>query len=132
MRQYFNIAEIGSVPRSIVKRPPPPAGISFFGNARVLTNIIVSLFLERFPKLKIVSVENGVGWVPFMLETLEYQMQEARIKYTIPPFELFRRQIYACSWFERRNFPASARMLGVDNVLFETDFPHPTCLYRTH
>ena len=101
----------------------------FIGNSRVLANIIVSLFLERFPKLKIVSVESGVGWIPFMLETLEYQMQEARIKYTVPPFELFQRQIYACSWFERRHFVASARMLGVDNVLFETDFPHPTCLY---
>lgn len=101
----------------------------FIGNSRVIANIIVSLFLERFPKLKIVSVESGVGWIPFMLETLEYQMQEAGIKYAIPPFELFRRQIYACSWFERRHFAASARMLGVDNVMFETDFPHPTCLY---
>lgn len=101
----------------------------FIGNSRVIANIIISLFLERFPKLKIVSVESGIGWLPFMLETLEYQMREANIKFTVPPFELFRRQIYACSWFERRNFAASARMLGVDNVMFETDFPHPTCLY---
>jgi predicted TIM-barrel fold metal-dependent hydrolase len=101
----------------------------FIGNSRVLSNIILSLFLERFPKLKIVSVESGVGWIPFLLEALEYQMQETGIKYKVPPFEVFQRQIYSCSWFEKRNFVATARMLGVDNVLFETDFPHPTCLY---
>jgi predicted TIM-barrel fold metal-dependent hydrolase len=101
----------------------------FVGNCRVITNIILSGVLERFPKLKMVSVESGVGWIPFMLETLEYQMQETGVKYTVPPLEQFRRQLYACTWFERRNFIAEARALGVDNVLFETDFPHPTCLY---
>jgi predicted TIM-barrel fold metal-dependent hydrolase len=101
----------------------------YVSNARVLTNMILSRFLERFPKLKIVSVESGVGWLPFLMEALEYQMQEANIKFEIRPIDLFRRQIYACSWFEKRNIVDTARALGVDNVLFETDFPHPTCLY---
>ena len=101
----------------------------YVSNARVLTNMILSLFLERFPKLKIVSVESGVGWLPFLLEAIEYQMQEAHIKYNIRPLDLFRRQIYGCCWFEKRDIVNTARALGVDNILFETDFPHPTCLY---
>jgi predicted TIM-barrel fold metal-dependent hydrolase len=101
----------------------------FIGNCRTLTNILLSLFLERFPTLKIVSVESGVGWLPFMLEAVEYEMQETGIKYKVPPFEIFKRQIYGCSWFERRNFVANTRALGVNNIMFETDFPHPTCLY---
>ena len=101
----------------------------FIGNSRTLTNILLSLFLERFPTLKIVSVESGVGWLPFVLEAIEYEMNETGIKYKVPPFEVFRRQIYGCSWFEKRNFVANTRMLGVNNVMFETDFPHPTCLY---
>ena len=34
-------------------------------------------YLERFPKLKFVSVESGVGWMPFLLETLDYELEEA-------------------------------------------------------
>jgi len=98
-------------------------------NFRVLANILLSGFLDRFPTLKIVSVESGVGWIPFFLECLEYQMAECAVKLKSTPKEVFQRQIYACSWFERENIVASARALGVDNVLFETDFPHPTCLY---
>jgi predicted TIM-barrel fold metal-dependent hydrolase len=98
-------------------------------NYRVLTNILLSLFLERFPKLKIVSVESGVTWIPFMLESLEYQMRDQKIKHTTPLFEVFRRQIYACTWFDRQLLPETARLLGIDNVLYETDFPHPTCVY---
>jgi predicted TIM-barrel fold metal-dependent hydrolase len=98
-------------------------------NYRVLSNILLSLFLERWPKLKIVSVESGVTWIPFMLESLEYQMQDQGIKYDVPLFDLFQRQIYACTWFDKRLLPEATRYLGVDNVLYETDFPHPTCVY---
>ena len=98
-------------------------------NYRILSNILLSRFLERFPKLKIVSVESGVTWIPFMLEALEYQMQDQGIKYEVPLFEVFRRQIYACTWFDKRLLPEVSRELGVDNILYETDFPHPTCVY---
>lgn len=98
-------------------------------NYRVLSNILLSLMLERFPKLKIVSVESGVTWIPFMLESLEYQMRDQGLKFDVPLFEVFRRQIYACTWFDKRMLPEAARCLGVDNILYETDFPHPTCVY---
>jgi predicted TIM-barrel fold metal-dependent hydrolase len=45
------------------------------------------------------------------------------------PVEYFRRQIYASFWFEGRDASSSIRRVGVDNVMFETDFPHPICLY---
>jgi predicted TIM-barrel fold metal-dependent hydrolase len=98
-------------------------------NLRVLANILLSGFLENFPTLKIVSVESGIGWVPFLLEALEYQLAEAGKQHRHSPREVFQRQMYACSWFERRSFAQTARTVGIDNVMFETDFPHPTCLY---
>jgi predicted TIM-barrel fold metal-dependent hydrolase len=101
----------------------------FVGNLRVMANIILSRFLENFPELKIVSVESGAGWVPFFLEALEYQMNEAAMDYKLSPKEIFQRQIYACTWFERRNMVDTLRQVGVDNIMFETDYPHPTCLY---
>jgi predicted TIM-barrel fold metal-dependent hydrolase len=101
----------------------------FLSNARVLVNIMLSRFLERWPDLKMVSVESGVGWIPFILEAISYQMSEAGIKPKLSPKEIFQRQMYASSWFEREDLIHNARLVGVDNVMFETDFPHPTCLY---
>jgi predicted TIM-barrel fold metal-dependent hydrolase len=105
----------------------------FISNARVLSNLIISGLLERYPALKFVSVESGIGWIPFILEALEYQLHESGAighgKLSMTPLEYFRRQIFACFWFEKRDFVADARRLGIDNVMFETDFPHPTCLH---
>jgi predicted TIM-barrel fold metal-dependent hydrolase len=90
--------------------------------------------LERFPALKIVSVESGAGWVPFILEALDYEMAENAPKLrsetlSMSPSEYFKRQIYATMWFERTDLPSLVKAVGEDNILFETDFPHPTCLY---
>lgn len=101
----------------------------FVTNLRVMANILCSRFLERFPTLKIVSVESGAGWVPYLLEGLEYMSHEAGMDYATSPTEVFRRQIYACTFFERRNFLDTLRQVGADNIMFETDFPHPACLY---
>jgi predicted TIM-barrel fold metal-dependent hydrolase len=105
----------------------------FIGNARVVVNIICSGMLERFPALKIVSVESGAGWVPFILEALDYEMAEnapgLRASLSMSPSGYFKRQIYATTWFERSDLPTIVAAVGEDNILFETDFPHPTCLY---
>ena len=45
------------------------------------------------------------------------------------PTEYFRRQIYASFWFEKQSVAHAIDKLGDDNIMFETDFPHPTCLY---
>jgi uncharacterized protein len=101
----------------------------FVTNLRVMANILTSKFLERHPTLKVVSVESGAGWIPYLLEGLEYMSREADLKYSTPLPEVFRRQIYACTFFERRNFLDTIRQVGADNIMFETDFPHPACLY---
>jgi predicted TIM-barrel fold metal-dependent hydrolase len=45
------------------------------------------------------------------------------------PSEYFKRQFYSCFWFERSSLANAIAVLGAERVLFETDFPHPTCLY---
>ncbi len=101
----------------------------FLSNLRVMLNILASRFLEDRPNLKIVSVESGAGWIPYLLEALEYMAVESAMEFKIPPSEIFRRQIYACTFFERKNFVDTVRQVGADNIMFETDFPHPACLY---
>ncbi|HZR13112.1 MAG TPA: amidohydrolase family protein [Acidimicrobiia bacterium] len=105
----------------------------FIGNARVVVNIICSGMLERYPELKIVSVESGAGWIPFILEALDYEMAEnapgLRASLSMSPSDYFKRQIYATTWFEHTDLAQIVAAVGEDNIMFETDFPHPTCLY---
>ena len=105
----------------------------FVGNARVVVNIICSGMLERFPGLNVVSVESGAGWIPFILEALDYEMAEnaptLKAALSLSPSEVFKRQMYATIWFERTDLASLVASVGEDNIMFETDFPHPTCLY---
>jgi predicted TIM-barrel fold metal-dependent hydrolase len=102
-------------------------------NARVLANILTSDLLVRYPRLKFVSVESGIGWIPYVLERLEYQLLETSLDGRVwgqeSPSELFHRQVYSCFWFEEAGPGRTLDYIGFDNVMFESDFPHPTCLY---
>jgi predicted TIM-barrel fold metal-dependent hydrolase len=99
-------------------------------NARVLSNLIVGGVPERFPDLKFVSVESGIGWLPFFLELLDYQMEQtAPGLLSMKPSEFFRRQVYATFWFEEMTPKHLLGEIGAENIMFETDFPHATCLY---
>jgi predicted TIM-barrel fold metal-dependent hydrolase len=101
----------------------------FVTNLRVMGNILLSGMLDRYPTLKMVSVESGAGWIPYLLEGLAYTSREAGLEFVTSPQDVFRRQIYACTFFERDNFLDTLRQVGEDNIMFETDFPHPACLY---
>jgi predicted TIM-barrel fold metal-dependent hydrolase len=107
----------------------------FIGNARVVSNLIVSGIFDRHPDLKMVSVESGCGWIPFILEALDYEMREnapdefAAMKKM--PSEYFKTNLYATFWFENNHGKLAdlVEAVGEDKIMFETDFPHPTCLY---
>jgi uncharacterized protein len=104
-------------------------------NVRIVTNLCASDLFDRYPNLKIVSAESGIGWIPFILESLEFQLDEmvtdpteAALQERRPP-EYFRDHIYVMFWFERLGPSKMLEHVGVNNVLVETDVPHPTCLY---
>jgi predicted TIM-barrel fold metal-dependent hydrolase len=103
------------------------------GNAATLGNWIVSGRLDRHPKLKIGLIESGMGWVPFALEALEHQFDEmlpSKSKLLQRrPWDYFRDQFWVTYWFETVGPKLLLNTVGVDKVLFETDFPHPTSLY---
>ena len=109
------------------------SAMMYLSNARILANLIFSGVLERHPDVQFVSVESGIGWIPFFLESLDYQLYESSPSVvdalTMLPSEYFRRQVFGCFWFEHRMLGPVIDALGPSQVLFETDFPHPTCLY---
>jgi predicted TIM-barrel fold metal-dependent hydrolase len=103
-------------------------------NGRQISDLIMSGVLARYPTIKFVSVESGIGWIPFVLEAMDYQfhgnnVREERPEFDLLPSEYFARNVYACCSFEQTALRRLIDEIGADNVMFETDFPHPTSLY---
>lgn len=109
-------------------------------NAGPIANFLLSGLFDRYEKLKIVSVESGIGWIPYVLEQLEYQIgqtvtepaERAAIgKRSIK--EYFHDHFYSMFWSE--TLPVVSKdvreFIGVKNILFETDYPHYSSLYPT-
>lgn len=109
------------------------AALLYMDNARVIVNLLYSDIIDRHPNLNFVSVESGIGWIPFIIEACEYQWDEmipTEVRHhQLRPREKFAQSIYACFWFEEEGPRRLIESVGADRILFETDFPHPTCLY---
>jgi uncharacterized protein len=108
---------------------------SFLSNSWIVSNLIYSGVLLKHPRLKIFSAESGVGWIPFLLEAMDYQWHEnllPEVKRDVwknaLPSEIFRRNFYVSFWFEQWGPAHTIDAIGEDNVMFETDFPHATGL----
>jgi len=98
------------------------------GNAEPIAAILTSGLCDRFPDLNFVSVESGFGYLPYLLESLDWHWigQGGRGSLELLPSEYFRRQCYGTFWFETKTLPLLEQL--ADNVMFETDYPHPTSL----
>jgi uncharacterized protein len=116
-------------------KPAIGGSMLFINNARVVINTIFAGIFDRFPDLQMVSVESGIGWIPFILETMNYELLEnapaQAAELSKLPSDYFRSNWHATFWFEENQGDVQGLLdkVGDDRVLFETDFPHPTCLY---
>jgi predicted TIM-barrel fold metal-dependent hydrolase len=108
---------------------------SSMSNMRIIANLVMSDIFDRFSKLKVVSVESGVGWVPFLLESLEFLFddmvtEEAELNLTKRrPSEYFYDHVSVTFWFEKSGPERLLDLVGIRNVLVGTDIPHPSSLF---
>jgi predicted TIM-barrel fold metal-dependent hydrolase len=83
----------------------------------------------RFPRLDIALSEGGIGWVPMLLDRLDYVMaHSAKGESTwrgtdLLPSEALRRNFWFCSIDDPSTLPARHR-IGVDHIMLECDYPH--------
>ena len=83
----------------------------------------------RFPRLDIALSEGGIGWVPMLLDRLDYVMAhsakgESAWKGTdLTPSEVLRRNFWFCTIDDPSTLPARHR-IGVDHIMLESDYPH--------
>jgi predicted TIM-barrel fold metal-dependent hydrolase len=122
--------------------------------AVLLTNIGVNAMLtcadwifsgvfDRFPGLRIVLSEGGAGWVPYVIERadrvwahgqayIEGDGRAEQVAARIPrlPSEVFAQHVYACMISEVFA-PHALDWIPVDNLLWESDYPHNDSLWPT-
>ncbi|MFT4026501.1 MAG: amidohydrolase family protein [Novosphingobium sp.] len=115
------------------QRLPITAMLHTLGVVATMSNFMVSGILDKYEDLKIGLIESGIGWVPFSLEMMDHQMAEFR---TVEdrglkkrPKEYFAKNFWVSFWFEQYAPEHMLDEIGIDRVMFETDFPHPTSLY---
>ena len=78
----------------------------------------------RFPGLKIAPVENGSGWVRPLLHDMEEAYTFNPHLFEEDPVQVFKRNIFVHP-FHEEDPKGLVELLGADNVLFGSDFPHP-------
>ncbi len=96
-----------------------------------ISNLLLSGVLDRFPKLNFISVESGLGFVPYLLETADHQYEAQHLwdeGMEMRPSEYFRRQVLVNFWYETTGIELR-HQIGIDNIMWEADFPHPTSTY---
>jgi uncharacterized protein len=81
---------------------------------------------DRFPSLKIVLAESGIGWIPSMLERLDYEIDNEfeGLGLQLKPSEYWHRHMFATFSNDEAGLGLLHR-LGDDRVMFASDYPHP-------
>lgn len=139
--RFFSVVEAASLPLclhfgtsglapSIDPDAPQAVGaaLAACGNAMsALANLVFSPVPRRFPGVKFVLSESGIGWVPYFLERLDLEWEQYRYAQDLDgetrPSDTFRRQFWACSISETFGIEQRER-IGVDRIMLESDYPH--------
>ncbi len=98
---------------------------------REITDALFTLIfygvLERHPRLKIISVENEIGWIPFMLQQWDYYYRRFRGVNPPPiskdPSEYFNSQVFG-TFFRDGVAGHNFEWWGQDNCMWSNDYPH--------
>jgi len=135
--KFWKENEVGVYPDGRLNGPLCVFGAltNFLNNQFDVMNLILTGHLDKYPGIKYVSVESGCGWAPFIIQVMMYQWHEQvsaaeRAKFKRTPIEAFKEQIFMTIYCEEYcNVDNYVTYFGADNLLFETDFPHPTSIY---
>jgi len=112
--------------------PTPQKGVmvpmTALSTAEAFGMWILGGVFERFPDLKVVYVEPGLGWVAWYLATIDDMVQRQGYVFdriTRRPSEYFHRNMWLTFIEEQTALEKLRDELGVENLLWSTDYPHP-------
>lgn len=88
-----------------------------------MASMIVHGVFHRHPKLKAASIENGSDWVAILAKRLRKKANQMPQAFPEDPLDVMRRNIWVTPYYEE-DLRALADLIGVDKVLFGSDWPH--------
>ena len=89
-----------------------------------IASLICHGTLTRFPALRIASVENGADWVAPLVHALDRSYRMEPQLHAEHPLDVLRRNVYVSPFWED-NLRAVCDLIGVERIMFGSDFPHP-------
>ena len=103
---------------------------------RSISVLVYGGVLEKFPRLKIVSAENDVGWMPYFmyrLDTVQHRLGSlGDMKLPMRASNYIKRQVYA-TFIADPVFVDSLHRYGPDNTMWSSDYPHTAATFpRSH
>jgi predicted TIM-barrel fold metal-dependent hydrolase len=102
------------------------------GSQRALVDWLCCGVFQRFPTLKIALSEGQVGWIPFVLERLDYSYVAhrgyIRGKLDHPPSTYYPGRVFGCVIDDHVGMQLRDR-IGIDQMMYEVDFPHGDSLW---
>ena len=126
----MHIGSSSKMPSTSADAPPAVGSTLTFANACYsLVDWLMCGAFTRHPDLIVAYSEGQIGWIPYVLERADVVWEENRAwggvadKVPVPPSELFRDHVYGC-FFNDAHGLRSLADIGVDNVTYESDYPH--------
>jgi predicted TIM-barrel fold metal-dependent hydrolase len=98
------------------------------GISDVVTSIIGHGLANRFPDIRFMPVENGSAWVRPLLHRFEEVYERMPKLFEEHPLETLKRSIFVHPFHEEDPM-GLVELVGVDNVVFGSDYPHPEGLF---
>jgi predicted TIM-barrel fold metal-dependent hydrolase len=126
----MHIGSSSKMPSTSTDAPAAVGSTLTFGNAMSsMADWLFSGWLVRLPELKLAYSEGQIGWIPYILERADKVWEHNRAWGGVadavpePPSTYYYRQIFGCFFDDEHGLESLARV-GVDNITFETDYPH--------
>jgi predicted TIM-barrel fold metal-dependent hydrolase len=122
----------GGAPQGVAPDGDMFITIALFGlnSMMAMVDLLISPVFHKFPKTKFVLSEGGIGWIPYLLERADYSFERHKywcdINTDRRPSELFDDHIFGCFVSDNTGL-AERYKIGVNNILFESDYPHSDC-----
>lgn len=104
---------------------------AFSVQPQYVANFVLSGVADRFPGLRLVCAETGIGWLGYVMQATDHVWERGRLwRHGVPtrPSEVVRRQVAANFWYERWGVELR-HAIGVDNLMWASDYPHGTSTY---
>jgi len=101
--------------------------VMFQGDVQLaFTSFFEGAVFEHFPRLKVLVLETGCGWMHHWLELMDtkYKQFGYATDMKLPPSKYFDRQCWISGEPDEKGFPTTAQLLGADKLLWASDYPH--------